>query len=272
MQPLTEEQKALFVRWQPFVWLHARRFHSRYAYLHAVDDFFQEGCLGLVEAVQRFDPARGTTFPTFAYWLVRKGMHNLVKNGGVVHVPAVVNNPDYREVKMRALKVLSLSTLLTLDVLDHRTPLVDHEDQFEILRRSLSRMSPRYRLVLSLRFGINGEKQHTLEEIGGIFHITRERVRQIEEQAIEHLRALVTGDTFHNPRIGTHLPPKKAASYRELCRKVLVTNKKQKVRADKPVRVPCDGCARLRFTDEGWYTEGSCRYCPRCWRRRRKDD
>jgi RNA polymerase primary sigma factor len=49
-------------------------------------------------------------------------------------------------------------------------------------------LDPRKRNVLELRFGLDGQAPHTLEEIGEILHLTRERVRQIEERALAHMR------------------------------------------------------------------------------------
>ena len=62
------------------------------------------------------------------------------------------------------------------------------QDLTDQMQRALSRLSPRERDVLRLRFGIGDERSHTLEEVGERFALTRERIRQIEAQALRKLR------------------------------------------------------------------------------------
>jgi RNA polymerase primary sigma factor len=60
----------------------------------------------------------------------------------------------------------------------------------ETLEKILSQLSPRERRVLELRYGLNGEHPRTLDEVGRAFNVTRERIRQIENQSLKKLRAL----------------------------------------------------------------------------------
>ena len=61
------------------------------------------------------------------------------------------------------------------------------------LAKALSHLNPRLRRVLSLRFGLDGESPKTLEEVGSILGITRERVRQLESRALRELRTVAPG-------------------------------------------------------------------------------
>ena len=67
---------------------------------------------------------------------------------------------------------------------------VDSTLRTETLKRILSTLAPRERLVLELRYGLNGERPRTLDEVGRAFNVTRERIRQIENQTLKKLRAL----------------------------------------------------------------------------------
>ena len=67
---------------------------------------------------------------------------------------------------------------------------VDSTLRGEALQRVLNQLSPRERLVLEMRYGLNGEKPRTLDEVGRAFNVTRERIRQIENQTLKKLRSL----------------------------------------------------------------------------------
>ena len=77
---------------------------------------------------------------------------------------------------------------------DANLPLPDEEAEItmrkETLRKILGTLSSRQRQVLELRYGLDGENPRTLEEVGRTFNVTRERIRQIENQSLKKLRAL----------------------------------------------------------------------------------
>ena len=93
----------------------------------------------------------------------------------------------------------------------------------ETLEKILAQLSPRERRVLELRYGLNGEHPRTLDEVGRAFNVTRERIRQIENQSLKKLRALA--DSPEAPRrrvdarsarfVGEPLVPPRAPSLRD---------------------------------------------------------
>jgi RNA polymerase primary sigma factor len=195
-------------------------------------DLVQEGNLGLMKAVDRFQYRRGFKFSTYATWWIRQSITRAIADTGrtirlPVHVIEALNkigsvrgqlagelgrDPTVLEIARRARirpdKVMlvmhsgrplaSLDAQVTEDavfgdflpdtgVLTPEAPLIA-QDTLRRVRRALETLTHRERLILELRFGLRNSREHTLEEIGQQLGLSRERVRQIEQQALAHLR------------------------------------------------------------------------------------
>jgi RNA polymerase primary sigma factor len=192
-----------------------------------LDDLLQEGHIGLIKAVDKFDWRRGYKFSTMGTWWIRQQVTRAIADTCrtirlPVHVHEVVQNlfgesrafeglhgrsPTAEElaevtgVKTAKVNVLLAASLplLSLDQLDP----VEPDDECGAtnpinavasgqLRRgldqilaSLDRKSAR---IMRLRFGLDGDDPRTLDEIGRMYDVTRERIRQLESRALKHLR------------------------------------------------------------------------------------
>jgi RNA polymerase primary sigma factor len=162
-------------------------------------DLIHEGNLGLIEAAKRFDPSRNVKFITYAVWWVREAMmHVLADQTRAFSFP-----PKLFAILHSAPEDVSLNDPISsggddrqgrelADLLPQDQAAVDdemiHQSDLDELASALSDLDGKERAVMSLRFGLEDDEEHTLQEIGDRLHLSRERVRQIETRAKEKLR------------------------------------------------------------------------------------
>jgi len=197
-------------------------------------DLIQEGGLGLIKAVEKFEWRRGFKFSTYATWWIRQSINRAIADQArtiriPVHMKEIISKLSkvarrFRQEQGRDPTIEEYSKALRLSVDKVRgilrimqdpvslsTPVGEDEDSFledfiedegstepsegaqDFLRhreveRALSTLSEREAQIIRLRFGIGTGYPRTLEELGRIFNVTRERVRQIEAKAIRKLR------------------------------------------------------------------------------------
>lgn len=218
----------------------AKRYQNRGL---ALLDLIDEGNIGLIEAVERFDFRRGCRFSTYGTWWIRQAVVKAVADKGrLVRIPLHMLNiirkcfsaaktvtqelgrdPQPEDLaqllQLPAGRVADLMHMMgesaSLDVamdeegsssLANVLPDDSGQEPFDIafhvtlqdmLSEVLSQLSDREMRIISLRFGLSGEGPFTLEETGRHLGITRERVRQIQEKAMNKLRNMELVRSFH---------------------------------------------------------------------------
>ncbi len=199
-----------------------------------LSDLIQEGGLGLMKAVEKFEYKRGFKFSTYATWWIRQSINRAIADQArtiriPVHMkelvsklmkvtrkyrqefgrdPAIEEYSKHLHISMdkvkNALKIMqdpiSLSTPIgededshLEDFIEDKTGLPPSHSALDLLRRRevsniLDTLTDREAKIIKLRFGIESGYPRTLEEVGKIFRVTRERVRQIEAKAVRKLR------------------------------------------------------------------------------------
>ena len=174
-------------------------------------DLFQEGILGLHRAVFRYKPEKKTRFSTYAtYWIRQSIRKSLIDRANLVRVPQAVqeelrkaesemNPEEARRIRRLMSDVVSMSVGEEddpRDRLDYRLTRgksrLDERFHLDVVpeevKQALQKLTVREREVIRRRFGMGGDRTQTLEEIGVVLHLSRERIRQIEREALEKMR------------------------------------------------------------------------------------
>jgi RNA polymerase primary sigma factor len=197
-------------------------------------DLIQEGNIGLMRAIDRFEPSRRLRLSTYATWWVRQAINRAVANQGrAIRLPAYLQDrlhkmyrvsqdleqtlgrmpnddeladsldvapSDVQSMRSAAVPVVSLDEPISDE--DDESPMSQIEDVEvvplddlvarrllrESMERALEELPARYAMILRMRYGMDGDRPRTLEDIARKLNLSRERVRQIERDAFTRLR------------------------------------------------------------------------------------
>ena len=158
-----------------------------------MDDLFQVGCIGLIKAIEKFDPSKNVKFISYAIWWVKNGIQEFIKKRQIIiHIEREEEtlNGDISTSYISDDEDESVTRKDTMFSNDSDSDSQEiSKNQKKVVYELLKNLSERERYIIECYYGIGGKREMNLEEIGKKLNLTKERVRQIKATSLSKLRS-----------------------------------------------------------------------------------
>jgi RNA polymerase primary sigma factor len=166
-----------------------------------MDDMVQNGVIGLMSAINGFDPHRGTRLLTYAYWAIKRGILSAIETSSIFNQPVVCHSLD-STIPEELRRVISLDLMmehqdseapycLSEAIKDDNVPkpamVAEDADTVRFIRETMGCLKPRDRKILEMRLGLRSKKM-SFQAIGRVLHISGERARRLFDRSLMKVR------------------------------------------------------------------------------------
>lgn len=182
-------REALLLRWKDYLWNLA--FTMENCWLGKISgntakDWYQQACVYFLEQLEHYDPTRGVQVQTYVLGNVKNLLWNrALRDNGLIRVKGV---NCIASVMAAHIPAGTMPTGEHFEPVSHEREPAYEFDELDRLHRALRSLHPRFRTVVELRNGLKGGGELTLTDVGKRLGVTRERVRQMEKQAMQKLK------------------------------------------------------------------------------------
>lgn len=160
----------------------------------ALEDLISEGNIGLVKAFDKFDESRDIKFISYAVWWIKQAIQECIKKRSVVNTFEC-----YEDDSLNA-NVTTCNVSDSEDEIVYKRDIIENDKKEQdiketnelnkkVIEKLLQKLTPRAKFIVSAYYGLGGQEEKTLDEIGEIVHLSKERVRQIKLSALKMMRS-----------------------------------------------------------------------------------
>jgi RNA polymerase sigma factor (sigma-70 family) len=169
--------------------------------IHRCQELFQEGCFGLMKAATKYKPDKGAAFSTYASWWIKQSILRHLQENHLIRVPCYLHSEKAKNNSRHKAKVEAAKHIVHINSIDEEEEfelqISDEDYIFDAFNTDTyaklkyiidTELTEKERFIITKRFGLDGNEPMSLEDLGNVYNLTRERIRQIQVLVLRKLR------------------------------------------------------------------------------------